>query len=173
MAGNGKHTIYIGIGSNLGSRLENCHQAISLLNQDPEMQVIKTSSFYETEPAEGAQGARFINAAIALHTTLLPFQLWERLKQVERRLGREPFTHCQPRSIDLDILYFDDYVLRSPGLQIPHPRASQRDFVLVPLAEIAPALIDPLSTKSIRHLLEELAPENGYPEPVIVSKGVT
>ena len=165
-AGNGKHTIYIGIGSNLGSRLENCRHAIMLLEQGSEMEVVKTSSFYETEPAEGAQGPRFINAAIALNTTLPPFQLWERLQEVERRMGRGPFTHGQPRSIDLDILYFDDYVLRSPKLVIPHPMASQRAFVLVPLAEIAPDLVDPLSKKSIRQLLDELAPEDRYREPI-------
>jgi 2-amino-4-hydroxy-6-hydroxymethyldihydropteridine diphosphokinase len=152
--------VYIGIGSNLGDRRENCLHAIELL-QKKGIIVTKRSSLYETEPWGLKDQPRFLNMAIEIETGLEPAALLRILKGVERELGR-PKAHEEkslkwaPRIIDLDILLFDNIILNEDNLKIPHPLMHKRDFVLRPLCEIAPDIKHPLLKVSIIDLLQQL-----------------
>ena len=146
---------YIGIGSNLGNRQENCLHAIELL-EEKGIIVKKRSSMHETEPWGVKDQPRFINMTIEIETGLEPKEFLRILKNVERELGREKSFKWGPRSIDLDILLFDDLVLKEDDLEIPHPFMHDRDFVLKPLCEIAPDRIHPVLKKKICDLVQEL-----------------
>ena len=148
-------TAYIGIGSNLGNRQENCLRAIELLEKEG-IVIKKRSSMHETEPWGVKDQPRFINMAIEIETGLKPEELLRTLKNVERELGREESFKWGPRSIDLDILLFDDLILKEDDLEIPHPLMHERDFVLKPLCEIAPDRIHPVLKKKICDLVQEL-----------------
>ncbi len=147
-------TVYIGIGSNLGSREHNCKTAIRHLI-DNGIKVLKLSSMIETEPWGVKDQPKFINMAIQMETDLKPGELLLLLKKIERDIGRTPGKHWGPRVIDLDILLYDDLVIKTPDLEIPHPGIADRYFALKPLAEIAPELIHPVIKKSIKELLSE------------------
>lgn len=149
-------TVYIGIGSNLGSRKENCKAAISHLI-DNGITVLKLSSMIETEPWGVKDQPKFINMAVEVETGLGPEELLQLLKQIEAEIGRRQTIHWGPRVIDLDILLYDDLILKTPDLEIPHPRIADRYFVLKPLAEIAPEIIHPVIKKSIKRLLSEVS----------------
>lgn len=139
--------VYIGIGSNLGERRENCINAIKLL-QDGGVTVIKRSSMIETEPWGVKDQPHFINMAIEAETSLSPQELLRCMKDIELSMGRVESVHWGPRVIDLDILFYDDRIIDSADLKIPHPHLHERDFVLMPLMEIAPEKIHPvLKTK--------------------------
>ena len=131
---------FIGLGSNLGDREAALRGALELLGED----VVAVSSFRETEPVGYLDQPAFLNAAAALETGLEPRALLERLLGVERELGRtrEGPRHG-PRTIDLDLLVYDDRVIDEPGLVVPHPRLAERRFVLEPLAELDPGLVVP------------------------------
>jgi 2-amino-4-hydroxy-6-hydroxymethyldihydropteridine diphosphokinase len=131
---------FIGLGSNLGDREAALRGALELLGED----VVAVSSFRETEPVGYLDQPAFLNAAAALETGLEPRALLERLLGVERELGRtrEGPRHG-PRTIDLDLLVYDDRVIDEPGLVVPHPRLAERRFVLEPLAELDPDLVVP------------------------------
>ncbi|MDO8282149.1 MAG: 2-amino-4-hydroxy-6-hydroxymethyldihydropteridine diphosphokinase [Thermodesulfovibrionia bacterium] len=145
---------YIGIGSNLGNREENCMKAVSLL-RDNGIKVTKLSSMIETEPW-GLEGQpKFINMAVEAETALSPQELLKLLKEIESEIGREPAERWGPRIIDLDILLYDALVLKTPELEIPHPHIAEREFVLKPLSEIAPEKIHPVLKKSISELLSQ------------------
>ncbi len=148
-------TAYIGIGSNLGSREDNCKAAIRHLIDDG-IKILRISSGIETEPWGVKEQPKFINMAVQVKTDLDPESLLRSLKNIETRLGRSPGTRWGPRVIDLDILLYNDLVMKTDKLEIPHPRISERDFVLAPLAEIAPDLVHPVLKKSIKSLLLEL-----------------
>ncbi len=144
--------MYLSLGSNLGSRLSNLRRALHALA--PQVRLTRLSGVYETDPWGYLEQPAFLNMAAAAETDLPPLDLLAHLKQVERSLGREPTFRYGPRSIDLDILFYDDAVLDLPGLQIPHPQLAGRPFVLVPLAELAPALVHPGLGLSVSTLLE-------------------
>lgn len=143
---------YIGIGSNLGNREENCEKAIYLLEQKG-IKVTKRSSFYETEPWGVKEQPKFINMAVEIETYLKPEELLRTIKEIENEIGRRSSTRWGPRIIDLDILFYNDLILRTPELEIPHPLIHERDFVLKPLSEIAPDKIHPVLKKTIKELL--------------------
>jgi 2-amino-4-hydroxy-6-hydroxymethyldihydropteridine diphosphokinase len=149
-------TVYIGIGSNLGSREDNCKAAIRHLI-DNGIKVLKLSSMIETEPWGVKDQPKFINMAAKVETGLGPEELLRLLKQIEATIGRRQTIHWGPRAIDLDILFYDDLVLKTPDLEIPHPGIADRYFVLSPLAEIAAEIIHPVIKKSIKELLNELS----------------
>lgn len=146
---------YIGIGSNLGNRKQNCENAISLLKEN-RITVLKRSTMLETEPWGIKDQPKFINMAIKIDTILEPEDLLNLLKNIESAVGRTQTFRWGPRIIDLDILLYENLVINAHNVQIPHPGIKDRDFVLNPLAEIAPDKIHPVSRKSIRELLEEL-----------------
>jgi len=149
-------TVYIGIGSNLGSREDNCRAAIRHL-VDNGIKVLKLSSMIETEPWGVREQPKFINMAIEAETGLDPEELLRLLKKIEADIGRRPTVHWGPRLIDLDILLYDDLVLKTPDLEIPHPGIADRYFVLRPLADIAAEIIHPVLNKSIKSLLSEIS----------------
>jgi len=146
---------YIGIGSNLGNRKQNCEKAISLLTEN-RITVLKRSTMLETEPWGIKDQPKFINMAIKIDTILEPEDLLNLLKEIESAVGRTQTFRWGPRIIDIDILLYDNLILNTNNVQIPHPGIKDRDFVLRPLAEIAPDKIHPVFRKSIKELLSEL-----------------
>ncbi|NOZ68551.1 MAG: 2-amino-4-hydroxy-6-hydroxymethyldihydropteridine diphosphokinase [Deferribacteres bacterium] len=112
----------------------------------------------ETEPWGLREQPKFINMAVEIETEAPPHELLRLLKDIEAAIGRQPSVRMGPRVIDLDILMYDDLHLKTPDLEIPHPRIKYRDFVLRPLAEIAPDTIHPVHKKRIRELLDNLKP---------------
>ncbi len=150
-------TAYLGIGSNLGNRKENCRNAISHLVESG-IKVLSTSSMIETAPWGIKDQPLFINMAIKLQTALTPEDLLLLLKKTEITLGRVPGPRWGARIIDLDILFYNNLVMDTAELKIPHPEIMRRYFVLKPLAEIAPDLIHPVLKKSILSLLSGIRP---------------
>jgi 2-amino-4-hydroxy-6-hydroxymethyldihydropteridine diphosphokinase len=147
--------VHIGIGSNLGDREEHCLEAVRLFSEK-RIHVRRRSSMYETEPWGVKNQPSFINMAIEAETGLTPARLLEVLKIIEDEVGRVETFRWGPRVIDLDILFYDDLVMNTPELTIPHPRAHEREFVLRPLTEIAPDKIHPVLRKTIKELLADL-----------------
>ena len=151
---------FIGIGSNLGDRQEHCRAALGRLSLLPDTCVTDVSPFFETEPAEGAEGGLFLNAVAEVRTSLLARALLQHLQGIETALGRPPgHPMGKARTIDLDILLYGDAVISEPDLTIPHPRMAERRFVLVPLAALAPSLSHPLLKVTATELLRRLGPE--------------
>jgi 2-amino-4-hydroxy-6-hydroxymethyldihydropteridine diphosphokinase len=145
-------TVYIGLGSNLGDRAENLRAARERIEESG-LRIRRASSLYETEPREMLEQPWFLNQVIEAETTLFPRQLLARLLRIEREMGRLRAAPKGPRTIDLDILLFGNTVVHAPGLEIPHPRMTDRRFVLDPLAEIAPGLRIPRGRRTVRELL--------------------
>jgi len=146
---------YLSIGSNLGNREENCEKAISFLEQNG-IKVTKRSSLYETEPWGVKNQPKFINMAVEVETYLEPQELLKTIKKIEAELGRRSNIRWGPRVIDLDILFYDNLIINTPELTIPHPAIIEREFVLKPLSEIAPDKTHPVIKKSIKELLSEI-----------------
>lgn len=136
------HVAYIGIGANLGDAQATVVLAMDSLAQLPQCRMTARSSLYRSAPFE-ASGPDFINAVVALETMLDPFGLLAELQRLEQDAGRERAYRNAPRTLDLDLLLYGDLVLDTPTLTLPHPRLSQRAFVLMPLAEIAPTRVAP------------------------------
>ncbi len=139
---------YVGIGSNVGDRVAFARRAVDELKQTDGIDVVTISSIYETSPIGGPPQRSFVNLVVKIDTTLDARQLLEATQGIETRLGREPSDiHWGPRVVDLDILTFGDEKISEPDLEIPHPRMTQRRFVLVPLLEIEPDASDPWGTR--------------------------
>lgn len=148
-------TVYISISSNLANREENCEKAIDLLIKRG-LKVIKRSSLHETEPWGVKEQPKFINIAVEVKTHLKPGELLKTLKEIEINLGRRENKRWGPRIIDLDILFYDNLIIDTPELKIPHSGIKDREFVLNPLSEIAPDKIHPVFKRSIKELLDEI-----------------
>ena len=142
-------TVYLSLGSNLGNRQGNLDQALKLLSQ--RMQVGKVSSIYDTEPVGNTNQPRFLNLVCEVKTRLTPEGLLTMVKGLEQMMGRRSKTG-EPRVIDIDILLYADMVMRTKDLEIPHPKMVDRQFVLVPLAEIAPDVVHPVTKKTIKEM---------------------
>lgn len=138
---------YLGIGSNVGERRDFCRRAVAELGRVEGVRITATSSLYETSPVGGPPQRSFVNMVARVDTDLEPQELLDVCKATERRLGREPSDiRWGPRTVDIDILTFGEEKVVEPGLEIPHPRMTQRRFVLVPLLEIDPGASDPWGT---------------------------
>ncbi|MFH1381771.1 MAG: 2-amino-4-hydroxy-6-hydroxymethyldihydropteridine diphosphokinase [Chloroflexota bacterium] len=154
-------TVYLSLGSNVGNREENLKKAVAMLAE--RMRVGKVSSIYDTDPLGVANHPRFLNLVCEVTTTLPPAALLAAAKGIEMRMGRAPAQPGTPlpRPIDIDILFYGDQVVKTPDLVIPHPRLSERAFVLVPLSEIAPDFIHPVSKKKVWELLKKVSGKAG------------
>ena len=141
--------IYIGLGSNVGDREANLKRALAALA--PEITVTKLSSVRETEPMYNTQQPKFLNAVAEATTELSPQAAFEKLESIEKEMGEH--EHNQPRTIDLDLLFYGREVVQTPDLTVPHPRLAERRFVLEPLAEIAPSLMHPVFNVTVSELL--------------------
>ena len=148
-----QHTAYLALGSNLGDRLENLKAARDALS--PETRVVAESPVYETPPWGVLDQPTFLNQVIEVQTTLSPQAMLEKLKQIEIELGRQASIRNGPRLIDMDILFYDDLVLKTESLTIPHPRMRGRAFVFVPLADLAPEFIHPELGLTVLQLCRE------------------
>jgi 2-amino-4-hydroxy-6-hydroxymethyldihydropteridine diphosphokinase len=146
--------VYIGIGSNLGDKVANITKAIKMLSEFATIDQI--SSLYETEPEGRRKQPDFLNCVIKAEVGAGPVELLGILKDIEKRIGREPSPRNGPRTIDLDLLIYNNQAIETPDLIVPHPRLQERVFVLVPMAEVAPSLYHPTLHKSMRQLLSEL-----------------
>ena len=146
-----EHDIYIALGTNLGDRLANLRAALHSFS--PDFRLVAASRIFETPPWGFTDQPAFLNMAVHARTNLSPAESLAKLKQLEVELGREQTFRWGPRLIDLDILFYDDLVLNTPPLVIPHPRLHERGFVLVPLMDIASDLVHPVLDKMIRQLL--------------------
>jgi 2-amino-4-hydroxy-6-hydroxymethyldihydropteridine diphosphokinase len=149
------YTAYIGIGSNLGDRKNNCARAIDLLKQQG-VSIKKCSSLRETQPWGLQDQPLFLNMAIEIETDNTPNELLTLVKDIETKIGRQKSFPWGPRVVDLDILFFNEVVIQSQELTIPHPYMHNRAFVLEPMQEIAPDLVHPVLKKSMRELFRNL-----------------
>ncbi len=148
------HTVYLALGSNQGDRRTNLHSVVTGL--PPLASVLLESNVYETPPWGFEDQPAFYNQVILVSTYLAPQELLNSLKALEVRLGRQLTFRNGPRLIDIDILLYDNLILDSPGLKIPHPRMQERSFVLVPMADLAPDLRHPISGLTVRELLAQV-----------------
>lgn len=148
--------VYLSLGSNVGDRAENLAAAIERLQSVGE--IVKVSSFYETEPVEFTAQPWFLNCAVKLDTEKMPRQLLGAILNIEREMGRRRTQKKGPRAIDIDILLFGNSVVATKGLTVPHPAMHERRFVLEPLAEIAAEVRHPVFKRTIRELRDTLPP---------------
>ena len=132
---------YVGLGANLGDRETTLRRAVELLAEEPGIEVAAVSTLRETDPVGLVDQPLFLNGAVAVETSLSPRELLDVLLRIEQALGRvRSGVRWGPRTVDLDVLVYDDQVVDEPGLRVPHPRLHERRFTLEPLAELAPAL---------------------------------
>ena len=155
------HIVYIGIGSNLGDKAFQCEKDVTEISRIDRTRLLSRSSPYKTKPVGYTDQECFVNGVIKIETDLEPRELHEALQAIESRLGRRETFRWGPRAIDLDILFFDDREIETEALRIPHPRLHERQFVLIPLAEIDRDLIHPVLRKSIAELLKDFKEDQG------------
>ncbi len=152
-------TVYLGLGSNLGDRRHNISKALDLLSKA--LRLHKISSIYETEPVGFSNQPKFLNAVCEMKTNLSPLQLLTFIKGIETKSGRKPSFKNAPRIIDIDILLYNNKIVNTPVLTIPHPALVERAFVLIPLAEIRPELKHPKEKKPVSELLDAVSGKEG------------
>jgi 2-amino-4-hydroxy-6-hydroxymethyldihydropteridine diphosphokinase len=145
-------TAYLSLGSNVGNRERMLGEALQLI-EAPGLHVARVSPIYETEPQDFKNQPWFLNLVAEIQSTLFPMQLLTRVRKIERKLGRKRTVDKGPRSIDIDILLYGESVIDSEDLVVPHPRMTERRFVLQPLADLAPDLRHPVLRRTVRELL--------------------
>lgn len=164
-----RHTVYIAFGSNMGNREEILKKAISSLNEAEDCSVVTVSDFLETEPYGYTDQDLFLNGVLELSTLLTPEELLEKLHGIEAEAGRKRVIRWGPRTLDLDIIFYDDAVIDTKTLHIPHIDLHQRDFVLIPMKQIAPWFRHPVLNLTIEELwdkLQQSGAEKSDPETV-------
>jgi len=154
--------VFIGLGSNQGSSLAICNDAIALLQESPQIEVEKVSSFYRTKPVGLENQPWFVNGVIKCTVRIEPWELLRVLQEIENRFGRVRRERWGPRTLDLDILSYGDRFVNLPDLIIPHPRLHERRFVLVPLQELAPDWKHPLLLDAVGSLLQQLGEDTDH-----------
>jgi 2-amino-4-hydroxy-6-hydroxymethyldihydropteridine diphosphokinase len=152
---------YIGIGSNIGDKVNQCEKAISEILKVDHHKLLAKSSLFKTQPIGNTSQDWFVNGVIKIETDLEAHELLRKLKTIESQLGRIETTRWGPRTIDLDILFFDDAEIHTEELQVPHPSIQERQFVLIPLAEIDRYLIHPVFKKTVQELLNNIKEDQG------------
>jgi len=151
------YTAYIGVGSNMGDRQANIDAALRSLGGVAGIDVVAVSSVQPSRPVGGPGGQRdYLNAVVAILTTLGPRPLLDVLRRIEQQLGRRRVERWGPRTIDLDLLLYDQQVIDEEDLVVPHPRMHERRFVMAPLAEIAPDTMHPVLGRSANEILRDL-----------------
>ena len=149
------NTVYIGLGSNLGKRLNYIKKAIDFISELNSTSIDAISSIYESEPYENITQPKFLNCVLKLNTTIEPLDLLIKLKNIEKKMGREKAKRWSPRIIDIDILLYNDLIMDSPELKIPHPDLLNRDFVIKPLLELDKNIVHPVKNKKISELVKD------------------
>lgn len=152
----GWHTAYIAFGSNLGEREEFISRGLEQLQNEKDIFVERTSEIIETQPYGGVATEKFLNGVVRVKTLLMPQELLHICHEVEKQAGRDRSTHWGNRTLDLDILFYDDIIMDEEGLTIPHIDIRNRDFVLTPMAEIAPGFVHPVYHQTMRDMKENL-----------------
>jgi 2-amino-4-hydroxy-6-hydroxymethyldihydropteridine diphosphokinase len=160
-------TVYLALGSNLGDREARLREAVEHL-EAAEVHILRRSPVYETEPQDLRDQGWFLNAVLEAETALFPMQLLARTQKIEREMGRRRARIGGPRSIDVDILLYGNFVIHTPQLEIPHPRMTQRRFVLKPLATLAPDLRHPVTGKTVREMLADIQGQRVVPTSLIL-----
>ena len=160
MNGGSDTLVYAGLGSNIGDRVKHLHDAMSRIGEIPGTTMLRVSPVYESSPWGFAAQAYFLNAVLEFRTTLEADQLFRHFKAIETSMGRMPAKRNHPRIVDLDILLFGQLTTTGGGLEIPHPRMTERRFVLQPLCDLDPALRHPFLQKSM-HELCVICPDTG------------
>ena len=151
------HSVIISVGSNIGDKQDNCQKGIDHLMASGNAFLVKASRFYRTSPVDYLDQDWFVNAAVKIETLLEPLELLEVLKAVQQQCGRtKSGIRFGPRVLDLDIIFYDRLVMKSPTLEIPHPRMHKRRFVLQPICDIDPDIVHPLLNISLKSLLNQL-----------------
>lgn len=150
------HKVYIALGSNMGDKLRYLEQAVTHLREDANFKEIRVSDYIETEPYGGVEQDTFLNGVLEAGTLYTPYELLARLQKEEQLADRKREIRWGPRTLDLDILFYDDLILLEENLLIPHIDMKNRMFVLKPLVELAPSLVHPVYQKTVAELLEEL-----------------
>ena len=153
--------VYLSLGSNVGERMEFLQEAINAIHNSPEIEIQKQSAVYETQPLEDQDQDEFLNMIVELTCAQTPGKLLKTLQSIENDLGRKRRREKGPREIDIDIVFFGDQVVEQKNLNIPHPKAEQRKFVLFPLSHLNPDFISPSHNKSVAELLHE-CPDESY-----------
>jgi 2-amino-4-hydroxy-6-hydroxymethyldihydropteridine diphosphokinase len=148
-------TVYLSLGSNVGEREVHLARARERLMAE-DMRITAASAIYETEPRDAPDQSWFLNQVVAVETSLFPKQLLMRTQKIEQALGRVRNRPKGPRTIDIDILFFGGVIVSTPGLEIPHPRLTDRRFVLEPLCELAPEMRHPRTGRTVREMLAEV-----------------
>ncbi len=149
------------LGSNLGERLGYLRLALKSMSKSSGIEILRTSSVYEAEPVDFLDQPKFLNAAVMIRSKIGPLLLLRVLKAIETEVGRIPRARWHEREIDIDIVFYGDLRVDSENLTIPHPRAHQRKFVLMPMAEIEPGYVHPVLNKTVSELLDE-CPDNSH-----------
>ncbi|MBI5526990.1 MAG: 2-amino-4-hydroxy-6-hydroxymethyldihydropteridine diphosphokinase [Deltaproteobacteria bacterium] len=148
--------VYLSLGSNIGNRQRMISEMLRMLDESPDVRILRASSDYETRPVGMADQPMFVNIAVAIETELDPMELLALCKMIEGRLGRVDRGRWGPREADMDVVFYEDLVADLPELKLPHPETHLRRFVLEPLCEIAPGAVHPVLKKTVKELLSDL-----------------